>query len=152
MTDADKPPLPDPPPPPPDEPRDSGLPRAVATPPRRARVYAVWLVPLLAALIGLTLAVRAVLGGGPTVTIVFKTAEGLEAGKTRIKYKNVDVGVVKTVSLADEGEGVVVTAEMAKPSQKLLVEDTRFWVERARFAGSGVTGISTLLSGAYIGV
>jgi len=134
------------------EPEGAPLPQAVAVPRRRRHVYAVWLIPLIAALIGLTLAVRSVLDNGPTITIVFKTAEGLEAGKTKIKYKNVDIGDVRSVTLSRDGDGVVVTAEMAKAAQKLLVEDTRFWVERARFAGTGVTGISTLLSGAYIGI
>ncbi|HEU4458687.1 MAG TPA: MlaD family protein [Methylibium sp.] len=133
-------------------PDDDQLPRAIATPRRRRSAYAVWLIPLVAALIGLTLAVRSFLASGPTISIVFKTAEGLEAGKTKIKYKNVDIGDVRSVTLSEEGEGVVVTAEMAKAADKLLVEDTRFWVERARFAGGGLTGISTLLSGAYIGI
>lgn len=133
-------------------PASAPLPQAVAVPRRRRHVYAVWLIPLIAALIGLTLAVRNLLDNGPTITIVFKTAEGLEAGKTKIKYKNVDIGDVRSVTLSREGDGVVVTAEMAKAAQKLLVEDTRFWVERARFAGTGITGISTLLSGAYIGI
>jgi paraquat-inducible protein B len=133
-------------------PSDAPLPQAVAVPRRRRQLYAVWLIPLIAALIGLTLAVRSVLDNGPTITIVFKTAEGLEAGKTKIKYKNVDIGDVRAVSLSRDGDGVVVTAAMAKAAQKLLVEDTRFWVERARFAGTGITGISTLLSGAYIGI
>jgi len=133
-------------------PATAPLPHAVAVPRRRLRVYAVWLIPLIAALIGLTLAVRSLLDNGPTITIVFKTAEGLEAGKTKIKYKNVDIGDVRSVNLSRDGDGVVVTAEMAKAAQKLLVEDTRFWVERARFAGTGVTGISTLLSGAFIGI
>lgn len=135
-----------------DAPASAPLPRAVAVPRRRRHVYAVWLIPLIAALIGLTLAVRSVLDNGPTITIVFKTAEGLEAGKTKIKYKNVDIGDVRSVTLSPDGDGVVVTAEMAKAAQKLLVDDTRFWVERARFAGTGITGISTLLSGAYIGI
>nr|WP_242500021.1 MlaD family protein [Methylibium sp. Pch-M] len=128
------------------------LPAAVAVPRRRSHGYAVWLIPILAALIGLTLGVRAWLATGPTVTITFKTAEDLEPGKTKIKYKNVDIGDVKSIALAPDGKGVVVTAEMTQGAQKLLLDDTRFWVVRARVAGSGVTGLSTLLSGAYIGI
>lgn len=140
----------DPTPPAPTEP---DLPSAIAVPRRRSRSYAVWLIPILAAVIGLTLGVRAWLATGPTITITFKTAEDIEPGKTKIKYKNVDIGDVKSVALAPDGKRVVVTAEMTQGAQPLLLDDTRFWVVRARFAaGSGVTGLSTLLSGAYIGI
>jgi paraquat-inducible protein B len=54
----------------------------------------VWLIPLLAALIGLTLVVRSVLEQGPTVTVSFRSADGLEPGKTKVKYKDVDIGLV----------------------------------------------------------
>jgi paraquat-inducible protein B len=112
----------------------------------------VWVLPLVAAIIGGWLAVRAVMSHGPTITIRFKTAEGLEAGKTRVKYKDVDIGVVKTISLAEDRAGIVVSASLSKSAEDLLVEDTRFWVVRARIAGGSVSGIGTLLSGSYIGM
>lgn len=149
---SDTPPPPPPSSAPPPLPSADELPAAVAVPRRRSHGYAVWLIPILAALIGLTLGVRAWLATGPTVTITFKTAEDIEPGKTKIKYKNVDIGDVKSIALASDGKGVVVTAEMTQGAQKLLLDDTRFWVVRARFAGSGITGLSTLLSGAYIGI
>lgn len=134
---------------PPDE---EPIPDAIAVPRRRRSSWLVWLIPLIAALVGLTLGVRALLDNGPTITIAFKTAEDIEPGKTRIKYKNVDIGTVKKVALSEDGRGVVVTAAMTQDAQPLLREDTRFWVVRARFAGGGITGLSTLLSGAYIGI
>src|SRR5262245_26631386 len=109
-------------------PQFSEVPTAVAVPRSRWRPSPIWLVPLIAVLIGGWLAVRAVLERGPTITILFKTAEGLEPGKTRIKYKAVDVGVVKRVTLAEDRAGVVVSAELAKQAEELLVADTRFWV------------------------
>ena len=128
------------------------VPEAVAVPRRRFGFQWVWLLPIVAAVIGGWLAVRAVLADGPTITIHFKTAEGLEAGKTRIKYKDVDVGIVKNITLSKDRAGVVVTAEMSKPAQDLLVADTRFWVVRARIAGGTISGIGTLLSGSYVGM
>ena len=89
------------------------VPEAVAVPRRRFGFQWVWLLPIVAAVIGGWLAVRAVLADGPTITIHFKTAEGLEAGKTRIKYKDVDVGIVKSITLSKDRAGVVVTAEMS---------------------------------------
>lgn len=135
-----------------DRPELPEVPEAIAMPRRRWAMQWVWLLPVVAAVIGGWLAVRAVLSDGPTVTIRFKTAEGIEAGKTRVKYKDVDIGIVKNISLADDHAGIIVKAELSKPAEDLVVEDTRFWVVRARIAGGTVSGISTLLSGSYIGM
>jgi paraquat-inducible protein B len=128
------------------------IPVAVVHPKRRASLPLVWIVPLIAALIGGWIAVRAVLDRGPTIAIQFQTAEGLEAGKTRILYRNVDVGQVRTISLAADHKTVWLTAEMVKDAAPLLVQDTRFWVVRPRIAVGGVSGLGTLLSGSYIGM
>src|SRR5690242_19817737 len=115
------------------DPPDLGdVPQAVAVPRRRWTLQWVWVLPVLAALIGGWLAVRAIRESGPTITIRFKTAEGLEAGKTRVKYKDVDVGVVKSISLSKDRTGIVVKADMTRAVEDLLVADTRFWVVRAR--------------------
>lgn len=126
-----------------------------ATAPRRRRLnaaQAVWLIPLAAILIVGWLAISDWLDAGPTITIAFRSAEGLEAGKTRVKYRDVDIGVVKQVRLAPDRKGVIVIAEMANEARPLLVEDTRFWVVRARLSGGEISGLSTLLSGSFIGI
>ncbi len=128
------------------------IPEAVVVPKRRGSLPLVWLIPIVAALVGGWLAVKAVLEKGPTITITFKTAEGLEAGKTKIKYKNVDVGEVKEIHFTKDLSHVVVTAEMDPRAKPHLVEDTRFWVVRARVAGGQVSGLGTLFSGSYIGL
>jgi paraquat-inducible protein B len=137
---------------PPGEPASPDVPEAVATPRSRWRMQIVWLVPIIAVLIGGWLAVKAILEQGPTVTISFATGEGLEAGKTKIKFKNVDVGVVKSVTLSRDHRSVVATAELVKDASNMLVDDTRFWVVRPRISGGTVSGISTLLSGSFIGM
>jgi len=152
---------------PPDDPHDDvpTAPPAPATPPpdlprpviaRRAHysLWLVWLVPLLAVLIGVSLGARAILNRGPTITIYFHNAEGIEANKTHIKYKDVDVGIVRGVKLTKDHREVEVTAEMRGNSgiENLLVTDTRFWVVRPRIGAAGVSGLGTLLSGAYIGM
>jgi paraquat-inducible protein B len=128
------------------------VPSAVAVSKRRRSPQLVWLVPIVAALIGGWLAVKTILEKGPTVTITFKTAEGLEAGKTKIKYKNVDIGDVQAIHLSEDHSSIIVTAEIAKQAENFLVEDTRFWVVRPRVGGGQVSGLGTLFSGAYIGV
>ena len=155
----------------PDEPRDDALPPAPIAPAptpvpppdlprptiaRRAHysLWLVWLVPLIAVVIGIGLGARAILNRGPTITIYFHNAEGIEANKTHIKYKDVEVGIVRTVKLTKDHREVEVTAEMRGNSgiENLLVADTRFWVVRPRIGAAGVSGLGTLLSGAYIGM
>jgi len=110
----------------------------------------VWLVPLVALAIGGWLVYKAVSEKGPVVTITFKSADGLEAGKTKIKYKDVELGVVDSIVLSKDLSQVVVTAEMVKQAEKFISQNTRFWVVRARVAAGGVSGLGTLFSGAYI--
>ncbi|NJC88871.1 MAG: MCE family protein [Desulfuromonas sp.] len=112
----------------------------------------VWIVPIVALLIGGVLAYKAISEKGPTITITFTSAEGLEAGKTKIKYKDVEVGKVETISLSDDLSHVIVTAELGKGSLPYLNDKTRFWVVRAQIRGGSVSGLGTMLSGAYIGI
>ena len=133
-------------------PAPPALPVAIVETPRRFRIPLVWIIPLVAALIGLFLAARTYYEQGPTITIQFHTGEGLEPGKTRIKYKDVDVGQIAAVALAEDGSHVVATARLAREAARLLVDDTRFWVVSAKVSGNSVSGLGTLLSGAYVGL
>lgn len=110
----------------------------------------VWLIPLLAAVIGGWIAIHSILDHGPTITLNLVDAEGIEVGKTKVRYKSVDVGNVKSVMLAPDHHTVVLSLDMAKFSEPFLVEGTRFWVVRPRLGATGVSGLNTLLSGAYI--
>ena len=117
---------------------------------RHFSISIVWLVPLVAVLIGGWLVYKALSEKGPVVTITFKSAEGLEAGKTKIRYKDVELGQVSTINLSEDLSEVVVTAELVKQAESFLSVNTRFWVVRARVGVSGVSGLGTLFSGAYI--
>ena len=112
----------------------------------------VWVIPLIAALIGVALVIQSIYEKGPTITISFSSAEGLEPGKTKVKYKDVDIGYVKTIKLAKNHSRVMVYVQLTKEAEDFAVKDSRFWVVRPRIGASGVTGLSTLLSGSYIGV
>lgn len=118
----------------------------------RLRLSLVWLVPLVAAIVAVLLVYRSFAQVGPTITIEFRTAEGLEANKTEIRYKEVVVGHVTGVELSKNRESVVVTARLDKIDGRLAVKDTLFWVVRPRIGTGGVSGLSTLVSGAYIGM
>jgi len=126
-------------------------PQAIAQPPARWSLLAVWLVPLVAALLAGWLGVKTLVDRGPTISIQFHNADGIEAGKTKLKYKDVQIGVVRTVTLSGDRKTVIAKAELTKEFGD-VPEDTRFWVVRPRIAGGTVSGLETLLSGAYIGV
>jgi len=116
----------------------------------RKGISIVWLLPIIAALIAGWLGYKAYSEIGPTVTISFKQATGIEAGKTKIMHKNVELGMVTDVVLSDDLSKVLITASFGKEVTKYLKENTRFWVVRPRIGVSGISGLSTLLSGAYI--
>lgn len=128
------------------------LPQATVSRPRRTRISVVWIIPILAAVIGLGIAIQRILNEGPTVTIVFRSAEGIEAGKTFVKYKDVNIGHVSAVALTDNYGKVEVTAKITKSAAGLMVEDAKFWIVSPRVTLSGVSGLGTLLSGNYIGL
>jgi len=126
------------------------LPQAVVQ--KKKQISIVWLVPIVAILIGGWLAYKGLSEKGPSVTISFESAEGLEAGKTKLKYKDVDIGQVETIRFNTDLSRVIVTAGLVKEAEPYLTENTRFWVVRPRVTASGVSGLGTLFSGAYIGM
>ena len=136
----------------PDETMLPDAPESRAVSRSKTRISLVWIVPIVAALAGVWVAVTRILGEGPAITIVLHTAEGLEAGKTKIHYNGVDVGTVTTVRLSDDHQRVIATAQMEPKTEDFLVADTQFWVVRPRISGANVTGLSTLISGAYLGM
>ena len=145
------PPVP-PAPPPATPPAPPPLPAPSVDPVRRWLPSLVWLIPLLAALIGAALVAKSVFDQGPTVTVSFRSGDGLEPGKTKVKYKDVDIGLVRAVKLDPDLTRVLVIIDMSKEAKRFTAADTRFWVVRPRIGASGVSGLGTLLSGAYIGV
>jgi paraquat-inducible protein B len=129
---------------------DDDIPEAVVKP--RSGLSIVWIIPIVAALIGAWVAYKSFSEIGPTILISFENAEGLVAGKTKVKYKDVDVGLVGSIDLEKDLKHVLVTVQMNKGSRAYLTEKTRFWVVRARISAGGVTGLGTLLGGAYIAI
>ena len=111
----------------------------------------IWVVPIIALLIGGWLTFKAMSEKGPEITITFETADGLVAGKTAVKFKDVDVGKVTKLELNDDASGVVATVEMTNNASSYLTDKTQFWVVRATVAAGEISGLGTLLSGAYIG-
>ncbi|MBE1160058.1 intermembrane transport protein PqiB [Dyella acidiphila] len=119
---------------------------------RRVSASLIWLVPIVAALVGLSLVINAWMQQGPTITISFESANGLDPGKTVVKYKDVVIGKVATIHLSPDRHKVIVKVDLEKSAAGIAVADTRFWVVRPRIGLGGVSGIDTLLSGSFIGV
>ena len=119
---------------------------------RKSRFSLIWLIPLLAALIGSWLAFKYYTEKGTMIIINFEQASGIEARKTPIKYKDVEVGMVRKVSLSPDLKTVRVQVEIYPDMEKNLGPDTRFWTVTPRITLRGVSGLETLLSGVNIGM
>ena len=110
----------------------------------------VWLIPLITLLVGGWLIIKTVSEQGPEITISFKTAEGIVAGKTKIKYKNVDIGIVEYIQFSEDFSHVIVTASFNRGTESFFRRNTRFWVVKPQLSVRGASGLETLISGAYI--
>jgi paraquat-inducible protein B len=116
----------------------------------RHRISIIWLLPIVAALAAGWLGWQTLSARGPTITITFASVEGLEAGKTKIKHNDVELGVIESLAPTPDLGHVVATARMSKFAESHLAEGTRFWIVRPRLSIEGVSGLSTLISGAYV--
>ncbi len=110
----------------------------------------IWLFPIVALIIGGWLVFQTLSQKGPIITIAFKTADGIEAKETKIKFREVEVGLVESIAIKKDLSGVIVTAEMKKEAAPHLTDATRFWVVRPRIGLQGISGLGTLVSGAFI--
>ncbi|MBT2334469.1 MCE family protein [Variovorax paradoxus] len=134
-----------------DPPAPPGLPPPRVVRRREWLPSLIWLIPIVAALVGVMLVVKILMERGPEIVLTFNTAEGLEANKTAVKYKDVQIGTVQSLRLARDRSHVRVTVQLSKEAESFTAEDSRFWVVRPRLDTSGISGLGTLLSGAYIG-
>ncbi len=112
----------------------------------------VWILPVVALLIGLGLIIKSYLNAGIMITLKVRTAEGIEAGKTKVLYKGISTGVVKSYEVADDLQHVILHIEMNKRTEPYLNEKARFWVVEPRISLSGVSGLDTILKGRYIAI
>ena len=117
---------------------------------RKRRISLVWIIPIVAVLIGLWLVYNTLSTRGPLVTVTWQAAQGLVAGQSRVKHKDVDLGSVESVALSPDLSHVTVTLRMARAAEPLLTSDAQFWVVTPRLFAGSLTGLGTLLSGSYI--
>lgn len=110
----------------------------------------VWIVPIVTVLIGLWIIFYHFSHQGPEITLITTNAEGLQAGKTAIKSRSVDIGSVTAISLSEDLSTVTIKARLKLGMENLLRKDTLFWVVKPQIGREGVSGLGTLFSGAYI--
>src|ERR1700751_2948859 len=115
------------------------LPESRDRPKKHTRLSIVWIVPMVAVVIGGWVAVTRIMNEGPTITILLRSAEGLEPGKSKVRYNGLDVGTLISLRLAEDHNHVLATVQMVPRSKDFLVEDTKFWVVSLRFSGASVT-------------
>ncbi len=125
---------------------------ARATTRRGRRVSVIWVIPLVALAIGAWLAWDTLSKEGPTITVRFDGAEGLQAGQSQLKFKDIVFGTVKSLELAPDHTHVIVTIATTRQAEPLLTDKTVFWVVKPRLFAGGVSGLETLLSGSYVGM
>ncbi len=114
------------------------------------QISSVWVIPILALAMGAWMLFQYINSTGPQITLQLPTAEGIEAGKTEIRALNVKVGVITEVTLSKNYDHIIAKAQMNKDAKRMLRDDTMFWVVKPRIGRDGVSGLETLLSGAYI--
>ncbi len=117
---------------------------------KQRRISSIWIIPGLALLLGAWMLFNAIVNADPVVEVRFDTADGIVAGRTKVKARNIEIGLVERVRLSEDFESVIVSLRIERESQELLKEDTLFWVARPRIGLGGISGVGTLLSGAYI--
>ncbi len=117
---------------------------------RRSRISLIWLLPVIAAFIGLYLVITTLAQRGPDIVLTFQTADGLTAGQTKVRHKAVDLGTVTSIRLAQDMSHVIVHVSMTSEASPYLTDHARFWVVRPRLSGANISGLETLISGGYV--
>ena len=135
----------------PEIPKNIQIPSANVQSRSRTSISLIWLIPAIALLTASWLGFQELIELGSNITITFKTAEGIAIG-SHIKYRNVDVGEVKAITLSEDHSQVEVSAKLVKQAKSMLVKDARFWVVRPRISGGSISGLGTVLAGTYIGM
>ena len=121
---------------------------AVTLPPSRG--WVIWIIPLLTLLAAAAMVVYHFSHQGAQITLITDTAEGIKAGNTPIKNRSIIIGEVETTALAEDLRHVEIKLRLHPGMEKLLHRNSMFWLVKPQIGHEGITGLSTLMSGAYI--
>src|ERR1700758_3033669 len=123
-----------------------------ATVRRRRRLPVMWVLPIIAVLIGAWLAWDTLSKEGPRIVVSFEDAEGLQIGQSQLKFKDITLGTVNQLEFSKDRRRVLVTIATTAQAKPFLTSGTEFWVVKPRLFAGTISGFNTLLSGAYIGM
>ncbi len=119
---------------------------------RSRRFPVIWTIPIIAIAIGAWLAWDTLSKEGPRIVVSFEDAEGLQAGQSQLKFKDIVLGTVKSLEFTKDRRKVLVSIATTAQAEPFLTEGTQFWVVKPRLFAGNISGFSTLLSGSYIGL
>jgi len=113
-------------------------------------ITSIWIVPIIAVAIAGWLGFQYISELGPKIEIIFESNEGLRAGQSLVKFRNVPIGKVEKVILNESGNGVKVIARMDKEIKNYLNDQAKFWIVKPEVGMGGVSGLDTIFTGTYI--
>jgi len=116
----------------------------------RAKVSVLWVIPLLAVIVGGYLVFERIQAVGPLVTLTFREGDGLLPDQTAVRYRGVQIGTVHSVALSADGKCVEVVSRLNRSAAHLACEGSQFWVVRPQISAAGFQGLQTIVSGSYI--
>ncbi|HUC16695.1 MAG TPA: MlaD family protein [Acetobacteraceae bacterium] len=119
---------------------------------KRRRLSPIWIIPAGTLLIAAWLAYQTLSQRGPLITIAFQNAEGLVAGQSQVRFKDIPLGTVQSITLRPDLGGVVVAVRMTREATRLLTDKARFWVVKPRLFAGSLSGFETVLSGSYVAI
>lgn len=127
-----------------------GIPKAEIV--KRSKFSKIWILPIITIIIGGGIIIDKIANQGMKIELIVKSAEGIEAAKTKVKLKAVDIGIVKSIHFNNDASRVVLRLEIEKEMSKFINKDTKFWIVKPRVTSSEVSGLGTILSGSYISI
>jgi paraquat-inducible protein B len=117
---------------------------------RRAALSFIWTVPAVAAVVAAVLIIQNLQKFGPSLTIQFANASGLDANQTVIRYRGIRVGSVSSIQLSPDLQHVEVRARLYRSAAALAREGSVFWIVRPEVGTAGIHALETIVSGPYI--
>ena len=91
----------------------------------RRRISPIWIVPVVALLLGFWMLIYTYQNQGPKIEIEFPTASGIEPGKTKVKVLDVVVGLVESVGLGEDLKSIVVNIKALLKTLKIINQDIK---------------------------
>ncbi len=111
-----------------------------------------WALPVAAAALCGWFLLHDFVFSGPTVTIYFQDANGLQLQNSMVKYRGIAIGQIETLKLTDKGGRVLVRAKLELSAADVARQGSVFWIVHPQVKLGAISGLQTIVSGNYIEV